>query len=477
MTNAGKWPEWAELYRGRADLGPLSVRELKQKTGLGERKARALQALLRDPAPTPAPAHSEDERTGQVEYVALTDEYIYDLPRRARPLILSGDAVRALRRDYSNWKGSAATINEVARSRGLPRRDLVAILRIHGVTHDEMPFTDEELAERPDEDLHDDLIAMRKLALSTTAQREEWRALRADALRWRRLQDAVIEPMARAAEALGAKYTPPPSPGLYAPGKARKGLLVLSPTDLHFGKAGWVGFGAGAYSREECSRRVRVAVQNVLTRLPFVPERILVPIGSDWFHIDNAAGGTTRGTPQDMDGVPEQIWEEGSALALDVLSLLRDIAPLDLVLQAGNHDQMLSACLFTVVRSYFRSDNGVRFLGDRGPYQFHAYGRSLIGITHGDGLKSAKDLGPLMAVHAAVDWGKSADGQRYWLTGNLHHYSTHEEAGVTVFLLPSLAGSDRWHTRKGYTTSRPALHGLLFDPDEGFIGTVSAAVG
>lgn len=459
------WPKWALPFLSDAEsLRGLSVRDLKAKTLLGERKVRKLHALLR----------VEDDEPAPYDYSDLTDEYVYHFKKRARPLILSGVTVRAIRRDYSNWKGSSATVNEVARTHGLVRRDLVAVLRAHGVTHDEMPFTDEELAEKDDDALHEELIAIRKQALATTAQREEWKALRADAHRWRRAYEAIIEPMARAAEALGSKYTrPAPAPQDGRSG-ARRGLLVLSPTDLHYGKGGWLGFGAGAYSREICAARLRDAIRRVLARLPTLPERILVPIGSDWFHVDNAHGTTTRGTPQDMDGTPQQIWEEGTALALDMLSLLRDVAPLDMVLQAGNHDEMLSACLFSVVRAYFRSDSDVRFLGDRGPYQYVEYGRSLLGITHGDGLKAAKDLGPLMAVGAPEAWARAATGQRYWLTGNLHHYSVHEEAGVTVFLLPSLAGSDRWHAKKGYTTARPALQGLLFDPAEGYVGTVSA---
>lgn len=473
MTNADNWPKWAEKFFDMAsELRPLRLRDLKARTQLGERKARKLYALLREEASESQTPMQDPE--AKYEYSPLTDEYVYFLPRRARPLILSGSTVRAIRRDYSNWNGSAATINEVARTHGLPRRELVAVLHVHNMTHDEMPFTDEELLDRDDDSLHDELLALRKQALDATARREGWRILKADALKWRRALEAVIEPMSLAAEKLASTYRPPLRAAWRPPSGAPRGLLVLSPTDLHFGKHGWDGFGAGAYSRAICAERLQSAVARVLSRLPAPPERILVPIGSDWFHVDNSEGKTTAGTPQDMDGVPEQIWEEGQALALDVLNTLRSVAPLDIVIQAGNHDRLLSACLFSVVKAYFRSDEKVRFLGDQGPYQYVSYGQSLIGITHGDGLKSAKDLGPLMAVSQAGAWARAATGQRYWLTGNLHHYAVHEEAGVTVFLLPSLAGSDRWHTRKGYTTARAALQGLLFDEAEGFVGTVSA---
>jgi hypothetical protein len=39
-------------------------------------------------------------------------------------------------------------------------------------------------------------------------------------------------------------------------------------------------------------------------------EKIIVPVGSDFFHVDTLGGTTTKGTPQDCDGTFIQIMVE-----------------------------------------------------------------------------------------------------------------------------------------------------------------------
>lgn len=483
-TIAG-YREWAEYVRehkcGRKTLSRVS--------GLSPNRARKIVQWVRDGVPEryraavgeakPAPAPSAPTEVAvsapsgketRITYDANHEEgvYLFWIPGRSKPLRLSFDRVRAMKRDYSNH-GGAATLNELARAHGLMRSDIIAIKRAMGWTHDSLPFTDEELAERDLEDLVAEGLALKERELNNRIERENWRHIRKDADRWRKVQRSIADVLAPALDRIAEAYEPPP-PAVYEVDRERRFMLVVSPTDLHYGKAGWAGFGAGEYGRETCRTRLLDAIADTIEKLPCPPEEILVPIGSDWFHIDNQQGTTTRGTPQDMDGVPEQILEEGVALALEMLDSLRAVAPLRIVLQAGNHDWMLSQALFLTVRAHYRHDAGVTIEGDHGPYQYVTYGETLIGVTHGDGLSKVGDLGPLMAVHAAKQWGASS--HRYWLTGNLHHHTVQEAYGVEVLLLPSLAGSDRWHTSKGYTTSRYGMMSLLVDYEDGITQTI-----
>lgn len=391
----------------------------------------------------------------------VVDGYLFWMPGRPTPLHMPPARVQAITRAYSNWSGSPATVNEIAREHGLTRPEAYGVIKALGLTHDSEPFTAEEMADRSIEDLADEAAGMKRQALYRQVQRKAWADIRRDALRWRTLEESALLPIGEAAERIAPTYQPP---RLAMPEAPRRWMLVYSPTDLHYGKLGWTGYGS-AYSRDECRRRLEAASARLFADLPGRPESVLCPIGSDWFHIDNRQGHTTRGTPQDMDGVPEQIWEEGVALAIDALEVARQVAPLRIVLQAGNHDSMLSRALMSVIRAWYRDADDVTIEGDAGPYQVVTYGASVIGVTHGDGRHKARDLGPLMAHHHPQQWGAAL--HRYWLTGNLHHHTIEEGAGVTVLQLPSLAGSDRWHIDKGYSTSRPALHGVGIDYERG----------
>jgi len=429
-------------------------------------------ALDDEPAPRAAPeasthdvdAPDEDPDRGY-DYDIDGDRYVIHMPGRTHPLVMYASEVKQVHRDYSRL-GNNATINQVARAHGLSRREAWGVLKAFGVTHDSLPFTAEELEGKDDDELVRDALALKQQRVERAIVRETHRQNEKLAKLWRTARHRIVEPIAQAAAELAGCYQPPRL-RVAASTKRRRWMLAVSPTDLHFGKHGWSAFGPGAYDRETCRERLMGALEVLLDDLSDYgpPECILAPVGSDWFHVDGFKGTTSRGTPQDMDGVPEQIWEEGAALALDVFTALRQIAPLKVVLQAGNHDELLSRALFTVVQQYFRDDDGVTFGAGRGPYEFVEYGENLIGVTHGTGLSKASDLGPRMATHAREAWGRTRF--RYWLTGNLHHHTVHSAAGVRVFLMPSLAGADRYHTTEGYDLEVPELMAIGFDYHSG----------
>jgi hypothetical protein len=79
-----------------------------------------------------------------------------------------------------------------------------------------------------------------------------------------------------------------------------------------------------------------------------------------------------------------------------------------------------------------------------------------------------------MATEAAEAWGRAR--YRVAFGGHLHHQHVQEVNGITHYLMPSLAGSDRWHSRQGYTTATPGLCAYLVDEVEGVTGTIFAPV-
>ena len=189
--------------------------------------------------------------------------------------------------------------------------------------------------------------------------------------------------------------------------------------------------------------------------------------------IDNDAGMTTRGTPQDMCATPAEILITGCKLAREHIDMLRQVAPVEIVMMAGNHDRHSSLALMMYLSAAYENVRDVEIVITPNNRRYIEYGNTLLGFTHGDGLGKTA-LGPLMAVEAREQWGNTE--HKVWFHGHLHHQRMHEKDGCLIIQMPSLAGHDRYHARSGYTTSKAGLAAYLIDDKEGYIGSLFAPV-
>jgi hypothetical protein len=251
----------------------------------------------------------------------------------------------------------------------------------------------------------------------------------------------------------------------------REFIAVVGLTDLHYGKYASKTETGEAFDKEICKRRLFACTQEVLSRvLHFgVPETFVVPIGSDFFHIDNYQGTTTKGTPQDMDGTPADLLVEGCRLMEMWVELLRKISKVKLILMTGNHDRLLGLSLLLYLDALYRDTDDVTVLRDRTPRTYLNYGKNLIGFSHGDGVKKTADLAALMSTEASKHWGSCPHKVVY--TGHLHYEKVEVDSfyGVTRRQLPCLSGSDRWHANHGYVKQTKSLPVYVHDKEEGLI--------
>jgi predicted phosphodiesterase len=191
---------------------------------------------------------------------------------------------------------------------------------------------------------------------------------------------------------------------------------------------------------------------------------VIVPVGSDWFNVDNPWNETANGTRQDMDGTYAQMIMEGTELAVEYIDLLRQIAPVSIITVDGNHDRSSALTMGMYLRAWYRNMPDVTCVVKPSPRQYVEYGNSLLGFCHGDDIKVGQ-LPALMASEARESWGRTQ--LRNWFTGHLHHEVTRDLDGVTQYQLPSLAGADRWSSRKGFCLSKRALTAYVIDHEVG----------
>jgi len=410
--------EWrtSEEILEEHDITPRTLRrwcqhgkfeKLKTKDGL----------LYREHILGELPPRVEDARDWLTDFKYIYDKerdvYVTYLKCKSGHVEVSGPLHRAMKAAYSNWAGTPSTINEISRKFKFPRKWFLEYKTIHEWFHDSAPVTREELLEQDPEDLAEDIYFQKSQRLVEKFEEKKWKKVKDAARKWLLWEEYGIRPIQELIEKTKKSVTIEFDLPTYW-NDNEDVALVISPADFHFGKYAWSLEVGEQFDRKIARRRLFSSTQDILSRLPSSPTEIISVIGSDWFHVDGDVQATTRGTPQDCDGTPAQIYIEGCRLMVEYVELLRAVCPkVILVLTPGNHDQGNSISLAMYLKAWYRNED-VEIRDSYESRQYYRYGKTLMGFTHGDGPKLAS-LGPLMAHEARKLWGKT--DHHVWFCG------------------------------------------------------------
>lgn len=241
--------------------------------------------------------------------------------------------------------------------------------------------------------------------------------------------------------------------------------IVISPFDFHYGKLGWEFKTGQVLTKEEAAQELFECTNRLLDNVRnFNVEKFIVPVGSDFFHADNMKSTTTAGTPQDMNMPIYTMIQEGCELMVSFLDTLRQVAPVEIRLCAGNHDEILSFNLLLFLSAWYRASKDVDVHVEKTPNTYTVYGNNLLGFSHGDGIKM-NDLSNRMAIDRRKDWGVCEN--TVWFTGHLHHTRTIDDHGTLILQMPSLSQVDKWHEKKGYYGSNRGMSAYCLHKERG----------
>ena len=399
------------------------------------------------------------------------DIYVVHLKSRRKPFVIPGEKWRMIREAYSNWDGDPTSVNEIARKQGLSRRTVIELLRIMGTTHSSSPWSDEDLMNGDEGEFIEELLRKKEEKILIKTQQKEWRRIKKDAEKYRSLKlfsDIMVNKFISSAKDYSV-----PKVKLEKP-KRGPFSVVLSPTDFHWGKYA-PSYGNDPYNRSIAKARLWKSTKDLLDRVceRGRPDEIVVALGGDGLHIDNQTKTTTRGTAQDCDGTPEELAWTYVEMCRDYVDLIRQYGKVKLYVIPGNHDYYTSTLLRAAMKGWFNKSKDVCVVEDLSNRQYLSYGDNLICFTHGD-IGKVKDWPAIIASERSTEWGLSK--QRFIFTGHLH---TERElpvfGNVTVYRMPSLAGTDNWHHKNGYK-SRKSLVGYIISKTKGVVGTEIAIV-
>lgn len=255
-------------------------------------------------------------------------------------------------------------------------------------------------------------------------------------------------------------------------------MLEISIFDHHFGKLAWAKETDNNYDLDIAENVFKAAVEELLQKAQAYPlEKILFPIGQDFFHIDNPKNVTINNTPQDVDGRFAKIFETGCMACVNAIDHMIRVAPVEIVCIPGNHDRTSSWFLVKYLGAWYRNCQRVAVNDSSRLRKYVRYGINLIGYTHGDEEKH-DSLPAIMAAEAKDDW--AATEHREWHVGHYHkrkevrYNAMDTHVGIPVRILPSLSGTDYWHYMRGYVNNMRAAEAYLWSKKHGYSGHFSA---
>lgn len=276
------------------------------------------------------------------------------------------------------------------------------------------------------------------------------------------------------------------APTIYIPRQYPNGdwLFEFSPFDLHMGKFAWADETITHYDVDIAEDLFNASLDFLLQRALRLTDnkldRILCVFGNDVSHVDTKKLETTSGTPMDYDSRYIKVYRRICQVHRRAVDILRSIAPVDIKIVPGNHDELTSFHLGEILATRYENDPHVTVDNNPRLRKYYEYGVNLFGFTHGDSEK-VSELPLTMAREQPEMWARCPS--REWHIGHLHISEKWEhrarlvqdlesDKGVRIRRLTSLSGHDAWHTKHAYMDRR-ACEAFVFHKTAGFTDQLS----
>lgn len=258
--------------------------------------------------------------------------------------------------------------------------------------------------------------------------------------------------------------------------KVQNGLLLELPImDFHLGKLAWSDETGGSdYDLKLAEKLWRKTVINLISKSCAFGEieKVLFPIGQDYFHFDTPGVTTTAGTPLDSDTRWQKMFAKGVELLVWTVEQLRKIAPVEILWVPGNHDQMLSYAATVGLAQRYSKTSSVNVDLSASPRKYRLFGKNLIGYSHGE--KEGKRVEGLMQIEAPELWGKSIF--REFHLGHLHNESSVTSNGIIFRRISSITATDSWHSEMGFVGSVRQAQAFIWDKEFGLQAIINSNV-
>jgi len=220
-------------------------------------------------------------------------------------------------------------------------------------------------------------------------------------------------------------------------------VLEVTYVDPHNGLLAWQNESGENYDLKIAQERFLKCAWDIVSRCKHKKiKRIILCMLGDILHTANDNQTTEKGTFQSVDGRYVKITDTTEATIVNVIAILKSIAPVEVVWVSGNHSRISE---YLVMRSVEKSFSDVKFDIAPNPIKSIKIGNALIGLAHGDMPK--KNITQNVDREARMIGGIKYIEQH---CGHFHSEITTWVNGIIVRYLPCLCSSSAWVHQQGY---------------------------
>lgn len=189
-------------------------------------------------------------------------------------------------------------------------------------------------------------------------------------------------------------------------------------------------------------------------------DRIVIPVGQDFFHNDSIVNPTTtKGTVVDKVDMTRAVKEGRQFICAIIDAALENSNDTRVFYSAGNHDRSISWMFMQVLLERYGAD----IVDDSMEYRkVFTYGTNAVMVTHGDSKQAtAKNLAHIFPIKFPEEFAQSTIREVH--SGHLHHEAEADIYGVMVRRLSSGAAVDDWSNRQDFVGTHRRF--MLFEWD------------
>ena len=251
-------------------------------------------------------------------------------------------------------------------------------------------------------------------------------------------------------------------------------LFELPIMDFHLGKLAWGEESGHDYDLKIAEKLWYKTILDLIeksTRFTSI-DKIIFPIGQDFFHYDSTKVTTTNGTPLTTDTRWQKMINKGVELLVWGVEELRKVAPVEVLWIHGNHDQMLSYFATVALSQRYSETDSVQVDLSATPRKYRLYGNTLIGFSHGE--NEGKRIHGLMQVEAQKLWGRARFREMHM--GHLHSEKTDTVNGIIFRRISAVTATDSWHSEFGFVGAVRQAQAFLWHKKRGLESIMNSNV-
>jgi hypothetical protein len=250
-------------------------------------------------------------------------------------------------------------------------------------------------------------------------------------------------------------------------------IAIINLYDAHIDKLVLIDETNPEGSVEKNCKNFEEAFNKLLSQsLVYNPEKIIFPIGNDFFNANDNRNTTLKGTPQDSNPYWKKSFIQGFLMLKNCIDKARLYCEVEVPLVISNHDADKLFYLGQILNVIYEKDSLVTIDTSTKSRKYLKYGLNLIGFSHGNNEKNYINSLPstIMIENKSI---MSEIDYIHHFCGDIHHKetyihnSTKDLKGCTISFLRCLSDLSKWEYDKGFVGIPKTAESYIFTKNKG----------